>query len=75
MTIKILRVKYRAVWKQEAHLMVAVADFGHGQEIEIPIPAHFLPDDDPATIETESAKGMESLAEALLDFARRIRTK
>jgi hypothetical protein len=75
MAVKILRVKFRGKWKQEPDLMIAVADFGDGKEREIPLPAHFLPDDDYATRDAQAAQGMENLAKALLEYADRIRSK
>ena len=75
MAIKILRVNFRARWKQEVQLMIAVADFGDGIERDIPLPAHFLPDDDHATRDAQAAQGMESLAAALLQSADQIRRR
>ena len=75
MSARIVRVKYRAVWKQEPKLMVAIADYGQAHEVEIPLPAHFLEDDDQPTRAAEAVRGMESLAAALLDYARQTRTR
>ncbi len=75
MSVKILRVKFRAVFKEEPKLMMAVADYGHGSEVEIPLPCHFLGSDDRATIDAEIAQGMESLAKALLAYVHRKRMR
>jgi hypothetical protein len=75
MAVKILSVAYHAIWKQEPKFLIAVADFGDGEEVEIPLPAHFLSDDDQTTLENEAAQGMENLAKALLEYARRRKKK
>jgi len=71
MAVKIVRVEHHAIWKQDPKLLIAVADFGDGTEHKIPLPAHFLSDDDRTTLEIEAARGMESLAAALLEYAGR----
>jgi hypothetical protein len=47
---------------------VAVVDYG-AFEVEIPLPARYLLDDDSGTQRRQSVEAMESLAEALLRFA------
>ncbi len=67
--VKIIGVEWH---KQEPKLLVAIADYGDGKQQKIPLPPHFLTDDMTA-FEMEAARGMESLAEALLEYAGRIR--
>jgi hypothetical protein len=70
MAVKIIGVEWH---KREPKLLLAIVDFGDGIEREIPLPAHFVSEDDGATLVIEAARGMESLAEALLEYAGRIR--
>jgi hypothetical protein len=56
---------------REPHWVLDV-DYG-AFEVQIPLPAHYLQDDDFQTQRRQSVEAMESLAEALLRYADRIR--
>jgi hypothetical protein len=52
----------------------AVVDYG-AFEVKLPLPASYLITDDAQTQRRQSVEAMESLAEALLHFARQTRTQ
>ncbi len=47
----------------------AIVDYGGGRAVTIPLPAHYLLQDEPAEQRCRSVEAMESLARALLHFA------
>jgi hypothetical protein len=51
-----------------------LADVDYGAfEVSIPLPARYMVDDDPETQSRDYVEAMESLAEALLNFAKETR--
>ena len=54
---------------------IAVVDYGQGVEVNIPLPAQCLATDDVEVQQRLSLEAMESLAEALLEFAGGLRKR
>lgn len=69
MPVTIKQISYGNPWKRGPQVMVAVADFGDGNMVEIPIPCRVNSNYDFSDVEKEVAKGMETLANALLSYA------
>jgi hypothetical protein len=66
--VEVIRARAPAtINDREPHWLVDV-DYGAFQ-VSIPIPAHYLHDDDPQTQRRQSVEAVESLGKALLRFA------
>lgn len=74
MPVRILKTKFSATLGESPKMMVAVADYGFGSTVDIPLPQHFL-DDDYAMLDLLIAEGMENLAASLQDYADQLRTR
>jgi hypothetical protein len=70
--VEITQIKYRKIAGGKDQYVIAVARYGVDPvEVEIPLPAYFVPGVD----EAEVAQAMENLAAALLRFRDRMRTR
>ena len=73
-TIEVKRVQASMTISDMEPHWVAVVDYG-AFEVEIPLPARYLMDDDVDTQAHEFVEAMESLAKALLRYANQTRKR
>lgn len=76
MGVRVVSIQAKSTLADPEPLWLVTVDYGQGNEVEFPLPAHLLATDVTAPMhELAAAEGMESLAAALLADAARIRTK
>jgi hypothetical protein len=75
MTVEVKRVRATMTLDDMEPHWTAEVSYGHGVEVEIPLPGRQLPTDDWTQSHREWTEAMENLARALLDFANHTRKR